>query len=42
MLKLLTALGLVVVFPLSGSAQSAQQPLPTPLVNGPIVTRRNP
>ena len=37
MLKLLTALGLVVVFPLSGSAQSAQQPLPTPSVNGPIV-----
>ena len=37
MFKLVTALGLVVVFPLSGSAQSAQQPLPTPLINGPIV-----
>ena len=37
MLKLLTALGLVVVVPLSGSAQSAQQPLGTPSVNRPVV-----
>ena len=37
MLKPLTALGLVVVVPLSGSAQSAQQPLGTPSVNRPVV-----
>ena len=37
MLKLLTALGLIVVVPLSGSAQSAPQPLP-PFVDGPVVT----
>ena len=36
-MQLLIALGLVVVFPLSGSAQSARQPLLTPLVNGPMV-----